>query len=303
MRLFPRVRLVLLVAFGVAMWGLGACASADAPQPVSQQTPVGAPAVALAQETHPEGVIARVNGTDIPQARFEQAFAQRQVGSSASDIDALASQVLEGLIEQEIIRQYAQANGIAISETDAQAELDALKQALGGDEEAWQAFLTLNGYSEADLLTAQYEALLNQRLRDALFSTLMGDVLQVHARHIVVENEGVALDVMNRLQSGNDFGQLAQAFSLDIASKDNGGDLGWFAPDELIDERLSQILFSIQDGAIAGPIPSRIGYHVVQRLESATRPIEPERLTFLMEQRYDKWLKQQYAVARIERYR
>jgi parvulin-like peptidyl-prolyl isomerase len=300
MRHSSRFLLAFFIALGVVM--LGACASTDAPQPVSQQTPVGAPSVALAQEARPEGVIARVNGVDIPQAHFEQAFAQRQIGSSASDMDALAHQVLEGLIEQEVIRQYAQANGISISDAEAQAELDALKEAVGGAE-AWQAFLTMNGYSEADLLAAQYEALLNQRLRDALFRQFEGNILQVHARHIVVENEGVALDIMNRLQSGNDFGQLAQQFSLDIASKDNGGDLGWFAPDELIDERLSQILFSIQDGAIAGPIASRIGYHVVQRLESAVRPIEPERLTLLMEQTYDKWLKQQYAVARIERFR
>ncbi len=282
---------------------LTACGGSDTPQPVSEQTPVITPSsTPQTSDTQNIGVVARVNGIPITQEAFDKAFSQRQIGSGASDMDTLANQVLEGMIEQELIRQYTEKNGIIVTETDALDEVNTLKDAVGSAEQ-WQAFLNMNGFSEEDMLVAQYEALINQRLREQLFSVLEGNVLQVRARHIVVENEATAIDVMTRLQSGNEFDVLARDFSIDMATRENGGDLGWFTPDELIDDRLSQILFSLQDGAIAGPVPTRIGYHIVQRIQSEARPIEPERMALLMERRYVKWLEEQYSTASIERFR
>ncbi len=103
--------------------------------------------------------------------------------------------------------------------------------------------------------------------------------------------------------AGADFAKIASAETDEASGRSNGGDLGWFTPDELIDDRLSQILFSLQDGAIAGPVPTRIGYHIVQRIQSEARPIEPERMALLMERRYVKWLEEQYSTATIERFR
>lgn len=296
-------RLFLIAVWGMFSVVLVACGGESTPQPVSQQTTPTEEALVV----NPSGeVVARVNGIEISKTLLESTLMQRQQGTSASDLDALAQQVLDSLIEQELVRQFAQKNGIIVTEQDAQNAVNALKQSVGtgeSGESAWQAFLTMNGLTESEMLLAQQEALLNQQVREQLYAPLMGDVAQAHARHIVVENEGVALEVMNKLQGGANFIELAERYSLDLATRENGGDLGWFTADELIDDRLAQILFSLKVGEIAGPIRSRLGYHVVQLIETGNRPIEPERMTLLMERTYVKWLEAQYQTATIERFR
>ena len=99
------------------------------------------------------------------------------------------------------------------------------------------------------------------------------------------------------------FETLAQELSIDVTTKDRGGDLGWFTANELMDERLSDVAFGLEPGQIAGPIPTLIGYHVIQVIERAERPVEPERLPLLMENVFMSWLDGQFRAAIIERYR
>ncbi|MCA9895829.1 MAG: peptidylprolyl isomerase, partial [Anaerolineae bacterium] len=182
------------------------------------------------------------------------------------------------------------------------AEIAALRAGLSEDE--WQTAMALNGYTnEADFAEAQRKALLAQRVRDAVLAPLNGDIVQVHARHIVVRTEQQANDILARLENGEAFETLAQELSIDVTTKDRGGDLGWFTANELMDERLSDVAFGLEPGQIAGPIPTLIGYHVIQVIERAERPVEPERLPLLMENVFMSWLDGQFRAAIIERYR
>jgi parvulin-like peptidyl-prolyl isomerase len=107
---------------------------------------------------------------------------------------------------------------------------------------------------------------------------------------------------MNRLRAGEDFATLASSVSIDLTTRERGGDLGWFTVDELLDKRLADVAFSLQPNAIAGPIATRIGYHVIQTLEFSERPVEPERLALLKRNIYLNWLDEQFQKATIERY-
>lgn len=248
------------------------------------------------------GLVARVNGVGISEAEFAQTLARRQIGLEVANPDVLAAQVLEGLIEQELVRQYAAKNGITVSESDLDAEIAVLKQAVAG-QMTWEAFLQMNGYSDDEMREAQRDSLLNQRVRDSLFAGLNGNVRQAHARHIVVSSPQQASDLLAQLQAGADFAALVAQYSIDQSNNQNGGDLGWFTAEELVDMRLGEVIFALQTGAIAGPVPSRIGYHIVQLLAMEDRPLEPERMAVLMENRYLRWLNEQMTLADIERYR
>ena len=62
------------------------------------------------------------------------------------------------------------------------------------------------------------------------------------------------------------------------------------------------VAFGLEPGQIAGPIPTLIGYHIIQVIERAERPVEPERMPLLMENAFLNWLDGQYRAAIIERY-
>jgi len=281
---------------------LTAALSACGPQASdsAQQQDEGAQ-VAPPQTTPADDAIARVNGVVISRTAYEQALAQRTQGLSLQPQEALMlrARLLDSLIEQELIRQAAAQANIRVSEAEAMAELLKIKGAMPS-KAAWEDYLRLNQLSEADFLAAQYDALLTQRLRDSIFADLEGEVLQVQARHILVKTEDEAKSVLAQLQNGADFGALARQFSQDASTRDDGGLLGWFTQDELLDGRLAEVAFTLEVGAIAGPVPSSLGYHVLQVLDRQTRPVEPERLAVLMESRYNRWLEAQWRAAQIE---
>ena len=244
---------------------------------------------------------ARVNGQPIERIDFTRALARWQQDLSITDGQALQSQVLDALIEQELIAQAAQTMGITVTDEDITAEIGRLRESLGSDE-AWTEYLTLNEYSEDEMFQAQREALMAQRVQGVLFAGLDGQIKQVHARHIVVATEAESNAIMDRLRTGEDFVALASTASIDLTTRERGGDLGWFTIDELLDKRLADVAFSLQPNAIAGPIATRIGYHVIQTLEFSERPIEPERLALLKRNIYLNWLDEQFQKASIERY-
>jgi parvulin-like peptidyl-prolyl isomerase len=246
-------------------------------------------------------LVARVNGQPIERSLFDRAVTRWEQDPSITDVQALQGQVLDALIEQALITQAAQTMGITVTDEEVSAEIGRLRESLGGDAE-WAQYLTLNGYSEDEMFQAQRDALMTQRVQDVLFAGLDGQIKQVHARHIVVATEAESNAVMDRLRAGEDFATLAGEVSIDLTTRERGGDLGWFTIDELLDKRLADVAFSLQPNAIAGPIATRIGYHVIQTLEFSERPIEPERLALLKRNIYLNWLEDQFQKASIERY-
>lgn len=313
--MFSRIQILGIVLLVVALAGCsGEPAAANDPaqqtdlqtvadtsdqQQQAQPTPADSNTDNTSQDN--TGLVARVNDVPITVEDYEAELARRLSNSSVSDPQAVANLVLDALIEQELIEQAAPVLGISVTDEDVAAEIAALRSDLS--DEDWQAAMALNGYTnEADFAEAQHDALIAQRVRDAVLGPLAGDVMQVHARHIVVRTEQQANDILARLEAGEAFETLAQNLSIDVTTKDRGGDLGWFTANELMDERLSDVAFGLEPGQIAGPIPTLIGYHIIQVIERAERPVEPERMPLLMENAFLNWLDGQYRAAIIERY-
>lgn len=299
MRLFTQgknpVHLRRGIAVALLMTGLAACSSSDThnSQVVQQSACPGNPSN--------DGLVARVNCEGITRAEYERELARRMKGDTVTDLAALRQDVLDGLIEQRLVARAAAGMGITVTDAEAAAEVQRLKAMLTSPAD-WQAYLDANGYTEAEMQQAQKNVLLSQRVQTVLFAGLNGNVRQVHARHIVVRTEAEANEVLNRLKNGEDFVTLAATFSIDLTTRERGGDLGWFVASELIDKRLGEVAFSLNPGSIAGPIASTIGYHIIQTIEFAERPIEPRRLTLLSQHIYENWLAEQFQKTHIERY-
>ncbi len=82
------------------------------------------------------------------------------------------------------------------------------------------------------------------------------------ARHILVDNENRAKELLKELNNGADFAHLAKENSL-CPSKTKGGDLGTFSPGKMVKE-FNDVVFSADVGVIYGPIKTEFGYHLIE---------------------------------------
>jgi peptidyl-prolyl cis-trans isomerase C len=94
---------------------------------------------------------------------------------------------------------------------------------------------------------------------------------EVRARHILVENEDEAKTVAGRVKGGEDFAKVAGEVSKDPGSKTDGGDLGFFTKDRMV-EPFAEAAFKLEPGQISDPVKSQFGWHVIKVEEKRAKP-------------------------------
>ncbi len=88
---------------------------------------------------------------------------------------------------------------------------------------------------------------------------------EIHCAHILVKTEKEAQAVMQRLQRGEKFTNIAKEMSLCPSGK-RGGDLGAFGRGKMVRE-FEQAAFTLQKGQISPIVKTKFGYHILRRLE------------------------------------
>lgn len=89
---------------------------------------------------------------------------------------------------------------------------------------------------------------------------------ELEARHILVADEETANEVKKKLDDGGDFAELAQEYSTDTASAQEGGNLGTFSAGEMIPE-FENAAYSMEVGAISDPVQGQSGFHIIELLD------------------------------------
>jgi peptidyl-prolyl cis-trans isomerase C len=96
--------------------------------------------------------------------------------------------------------------------------------------------------------------------------------LEYHAKHILVATEPFAQKVVQRLEKGEKFEDIAKRESMD-SSKDSGGDLGWFTPDRMV-KPFADAVVALKPGEYTHkPVQTQYGWHVIELVE--TRDLSP----------------------------
>jgi len=97
----------------------------------------------------------------------------------------------------------------------------------------------------------------------------------VHARHILIavprnssmkekiNAKKTTEEIKQKLDKGEDFGDLAMKYSDDPGSSQNGGDLGFFGRDEMVPE-FEKVAFSLNVGSTSDIIETEFGYHIIK---------------------------------------
>ena len=246
------------------------------------------------------GLVARVNDVPISQETFDSVYVRRSIDSNAATDAALAQQVLNELVEQELINQGAPSLGVNITDADVDAEIQ-IQREIAGDEETWLNSLEQNNYTQDAWFAAQRDALTTLGVRNVLIEPYLGEIEQVNARHILVRTEDTANEVLDRLEAGESFESLSAEYSLDITTASAGGNLGWFARNELYQQALENRAFELAPNTISY-VATALGYHVVETMAREVRNVEFERLPVLSENIFNNWLDLQYRNASIEIY-
>jgi peptidyl-prolyl cis-trans isomerase C len=148
--------------------------------------------------------------------------------------------------------------------------MEARKEGLDKDPTVQR---TLREVQERVLVSAMLERDVGPRVTDAAvkarFDKEIGSqptVQEVHARHILVDDEATAKKIIAELKKGGDFAALSKQYSKDAAAVEQGGDLGYFKTTDMVPE-FSNAAFALKDNEISPvPVHTQFGWHVIQTL-------------------------------------
>ncbi len=146
-------------------------------------------------------------------------------------------------------------------------------------------------FSENELRAILESQLYIQKVQDSVLQELDTSPVeeQVWARHILVEDEPTADLVINRLEHGESFCDLASEFSSDTSNKDRCGDLGWFGRGVMVPE-FENAAFSLEIGETSNPVETQFGWHVIQKLGHEERPLSDAEYQGVKDQSFSAWL-------------
>ena len=85
---------------------------------------------------------------------------------------------------------------------------------------------------------------------------------QASARHILVDNEEICLELKKEIENGKPFEYVAKEYS-SCPSGAEGGNLGTFSPGQMVPE-FDKVVFSEAVGVVHGPVKTDFGYHLVE---------------------------------------
>ena len=213
---------------------------------------VMAMAPALAADAKPkEGnpVVAKVEGEEIRLAEVIDAFSRVPPQYQTLPMATLYSAVLDNLINTRVAAAAARKAKLN--------ELPDVKEQVARLEAEVLQRVYLSKVID-DQLT---EEAVRKRY-DEIAKNVQGEE-QVIARHILVDNEAQAKDVIAQLGRNGNFADLARKYSKGpTASK--GGDLGYFSRDDMVPE-FSKATFALKDGEYTKiPVKTDIGWHVIK---------------------------------------
>lgn len=111
----------------------------------------------------------------------------------------------------------------------------------------------------------------------------------------------LAQEIRQQIVDGADFAEMAALYSDDTSNKDNGGDLGWFNRQMMV-EPFTEAAFALPVGEVSEPVSTTFGVHLIQVDEKdPERAKDAGQLEQERSQAFDSWLQEQIAAANVQR--
>jgi len=275
-------------------------------------------------------IVATVNGEVITWSEMIRAieFEKRQdmkglgLEERGGMIKRYERTILDGIIDMRLQLQEAKRRGITVSPSEVNDAIKDIKKKYNLTDKQFLDSLKAEGFTEDAYKKELSEQILlakviNIEVRSMVAVTdkeieeyykkneKLYDKTKIKVRQIFFKRPGdgsiekvekMAMEVMKRIQDGEDFALLAKRFSED-PNAESGGDIGYIERGSVLKE-IEDAAFSLNEGEVSKPFWSSKGIHIIKvekRLEGGLEDARDEIKKILMEEafqkRYEDWIK------------
>ena len=262
---------------------------------------------AACRRSAPAGVAATVNNRSITYAELDKQYAsqfpQAQEGASEDQTTMQKLELLRSLIDNEIMLQKSEKQGLMASDADVEAKLTELRSPYTKEEfdkQLQSRKMTLDDLKSQLRRDLSIQKLINKEITSKI-TISDADVAnfyhsnkasfnlpepQIHMAQILVtpgpdpnvrnlknskaQNDADAkqkiASLADQLRRGTDFSMLAQSYSEDPNTAANGGDLGFVGESSLekANPELRKMVMALQPGGISPIIHTQEGYRILK---------------------------------------
>ena len=193
--------------------------------------------------------VATVNGKPVPKARVDLLLQQAERAGQQVTPE-MQAQARDQVVLREIFAQEAEKRGIA-AKADFRAQMELARQSIL-IRELFEDWRKKNPVTDAQA-----------RVEYDKFKTQASGT-EYRARHILVDDEAKAKDLIAKIKAGGKFEDLAKEHSKDPGSGANGGDLDFAKPENYVPE-FGQAMTKLQKGQMTEtPVKSQFGWHIIR---------------------------------------
>lgn len=236
-------------------------------------------------------VVAMVNGEKILKSDFDAQMNQVKSALEANgqnfsteegkkNLQEMKKKVLDSMIKDVLALQEAKKEKISLYPNQMEQALSQLETYHGG-KDALDNYLKQQNMDRNSFEKILREQLIINNLKEKLTSNIkVGDEEvkkyfdsnkdmfklpspEIRASHILVSTKEEADKVLAEIKAGKDFAELAKKYSKDTATKDKGGDLGYFGKGKMVPE-FEKAAFALRPGQVSEPVKTSYGYHIIK---------------------------------------
>jgi parvulin-like peptidyl-prolyl isomerase len=197
------------------------------------------------------------------------------------EYDALREQVMQLLTRFQWIDGEAKERNIKITDAEVKKSFEEQKKQAFPKDADYQKFLKQNGQTEEDILARVRLDLLSNKIRDEIIKgkdkvsdAQIKDFYDKNKdrfaqperrdlRVVLTKTEAKANEAKDALDSGQSWKEVAKKYSIDEASKAQGGKQPAQAKGTL-ERSLDEAVFSADKGQVTGPVKTQFGWYVFE---------------------------------------
>jgi parvulin-like peptidyl-prolyl isomerase len=202
--------------------------------------------------------------------------------------------VQEQLVEEQVLVRYTGEMGLSATDDEINDEI-ATRMGINKEDATFatrfQEELNRTGFTEGEYREQAVAGILRRKALEKFKTEVPANGEQINYRVIQVQSQTEADQIRAQLEGGADFGALAREKSLDEASKENDGNVGWTVRG-VLNQSVEDLLFAQEPGAIT-TYPTTDAVYVYQVLERVPdRPIEDAQKDTLSQTKYEEWFRE-----------
>lgn len=285
--------------------------------------------ITVFREYKTKGVIATVNGRDIPQKELKHkmdVFSELNKGQTLteSQLDSLEADYIEYIATTEALYDEAVKQGVKVTDEELSSHYEStmgqLLKLLGITEDRFVSKFNMSTEYvreslKKELIASKFlteKVVISDSDVKAEYDKDPSAYAEIRASHILIrDEEGIKKDdelkkeaeeILAKVQNGEDFAELAKTYSKD-GSASEGGDLDFFGKGKMVEE-FEKAAFSLKVGEVyPSVVKTDFGYHIIKKTDEKENSFEQVKETIqteLTNNAQDKLMQQVIDAAKVE---